>query len=243
MQQEIELEEAKRKKELAETAWFKKIQQWRGWLGKQRDQQARENIASIDDPLAVKALAMGVLKTERSDEVRLLYIEALGKIKAPEAATTLAIVAIDDPVEEVRLTCLDYLKKKDANDRNMAVKYFIMRLVDNKSSNAVINRAGLGLGRMKDPSAIAPLIKALISYHTRTTGPAGNMSMSFGSNGGIGFGAGQKPKSVTERKYNQAVLDALVGITGQNFSYDQRAWNTWHANQKKAAETLDARRG
>jgi hypothetical protein len=42
----------------------------------------------------------------------------------------------------------------------------------------------------------------------------------------------QKPTVIRRSLQNQGVLDALVAITGQNFGYDQRAWNTWYANQK-----------
>ena len=35
-------------------------------------------------------------------------------------------------------------------------------------------------------------------------------------------------------------LDALIGITGQNFSFDQQAWKYWYASQKKR-ETFDVR--
>jgi hypothetical protein len=40
---------------------------------------------------------------------------------------------------------------------------------------------------------------------------------------------------------NQEVLDALAAITGQNFSFDQRAWKTWFAGQN-TTQAIDARR-
>ena len=54
-------------------------------------------------------------------------------------------------------TCLDYLKKKDANDGKMVVKYFIMRLTDKKSSNAIINRAAVALGNLGGSEALPAL--------------------------------------------------------------------------------------
>ena len=40
---------------------------------------------------------------------------------------------------------------------------------------------------------------------------------------------------------NQAVLDALVALTGQNFNFDKQAWKNWHAAQRKAPEAFDGR--
>jgi hypothetical protein len=41
---------------------------------------------------------------------------------------------------------------------------------------------------------------------------------------------------------NQEVLRALVALTGENFEFDQRAWKSWYASQRKPV-TLDVRRG
>ena len=40
-----------------------------------------------------------------------------------------------------------------------------------------------------------------------------------------------KPKTVDRWVQSRGVLDALVAITGQNFGYDYRAWQTWYRNQ------------
>jgi hypothetical protein len=69
-----------------------------------------------------------------------------------------------------------------------------------------------------------------------TTFPTGN------TKGGIGMGmGGGGPKVILYYVHNQSVLDALVTITGQNFSFDQRAWRTWYAAQTKTPP-IDARR-
>jgi len=67
------------------------------------------------------------------------------------------------------------------------------------------------------------------------------MSASFGSGGG-GLAMGGGPKIFIKHIPNQAVLDALVALTGHNFNFDQRAWRQWYAAQKKPAASLDARR-
>ena len=238
--QEIELEESKRKLDLAEKDWFQKIRRWRGWLGSDREKQARESFAAIDDPAAVGALAKN-LKSDASHDARVIYIEALARIGTPEAALTLAAYAIDDPVEEIRLTCLDHLQK---TKNRQVVEYFIRRLRD--KDNATINHAAIGLSKMKDPVAVGPLIEALVSVHKQKVGSGnpGQMSMSFptgGTKGGGGMSAGGGPKIVYYPMRNQAVLDALVTLTSQNFNFNQQQWRSWYAAQKKM-ETVDTRR-
>ena len=248
--QEIEILENQRKQEAAEVEWFQKIERWRHWLDRNDKKKiAKENFAKIEDPVAVKALA-AKLQREPSQEVRLLYIEALGKLGTPSAYEALAVRAIEDTVEEVRLTCLDVLEKTKSAK---VVDYFVTRLRD--KNNKVVNRAAVGLARMKSSSSVRPLIAALVTTHKEVigSGPSGGQSMSMGfptggsssgGGGGIsqGFGGSGGPKVVKYQLQNQAVLDALVTITGQNFSFDQRAWRTWYATQNKA-QPLDARRG
>jgi hypothetical protein len=239
--QEIELAENKQKQDLAEKEWFQKIKRWRDWLTGDRGAQGRKNLSEITDPLAVKALGMA-LKKDANQDARLIYVESLATIGTLEALASLAICSIEDEVEEVRLTCLDHLGKTKSPE---VVKYYVSKLKD--KDNAVVNRAGLGLGRMKDRSAIHPLIDALITAHRYKLGNGnpGQMTMSFptgNTKGGIGMGmGGNAPKVIVDHKQNQAVLDALVAITGQNFNFDQRAWRTWYAAQNKV-QGLDARR-
>ena len=236
--QEIELLEKKRTQETAQQEWFQKLKRWRGWLGSDREQQALANIRAIDDPVAIKALALG-LRDDSSANARLLYLEALAKIDTIEAARAMAIASISDPVEEVRLTCLDYLQTKK---RPEVVAYYVGKLKD--KNNHVVNLAAVGLGRMKDPSATGPLIKALVTTHKyKIVKPGGDgaMSTTFGS-GGSGMSMGGGPKYVRRQIPNQTVLDALVALTGRNFNFDERAWQYWYTAQKKSAPSLDARR-
>lgn len=236
--QEIDILEKKRQQESAQQDWFQKIKRWRGWLGSDRDDQARDGIRTINDPAAVKALTLG-LRDDADPRVRLLFIEALAKIDTAEAARALAIAAVSDPVEEVRLTCLDYLQLKKRPD---VAAYFVGKLKD--KNNVVVNQAGVALGRMKDPSTIGPLIDALITVHKfKIAKPGGDNAMSAGfGSGGTGMSMGGGPKIIHQSIPNQAVLDALVALTGRNFNFDKQAWKYWFAAQKKPAEKLDARR-
>ena len=139
----------------AQQEWFKTIKRLRTWLDDDREQQAREEFHRITAPAAVKALDMALSK-EQVPAVRLLYVEVLTKIDSPAAVKIIAITSIDDDVDEVRLSCLDHLQTKPHPE---VVTYYVNRLYDKKHDPVVINRAGAGLGRMKDPSAIGPLIQ------------------------------------------------------------------------------------
>ncbi len=59
------------------------------------------------------------------------------------------------------------------------------------------------------------------------------MSTTFNKNGGPGGGLSMnaKPKTVDRWVRSRGVFDALVAITGQNFGYDYRTWQTWYRNQ------------
>ena len=241
--QEIELMEEERKQDLAEKEWIQKLNRWRSWLFTDKDRIARENILGIDDPLAVKALALAT-KEDPRDQARILFIEATAGIGTPAAKRVLALYALEDPIEEVRLTCLDYLKEGDNPD---AVTYFIGKL--RSKNNVEINRAGAALRQMGNPSAIGPLIDALVTTHkfkVSSKNP-GQISTTFGtgsggsgSPGGLSLGGG--PKIVTVPFRNRAVLDALVTLSeGTNYGFDVSRWKAWYTSQKKYQD-LDARR-
>jgi hypothetical protein len=148
-------------------------------------------------------------------------------------------------VEEVRLTCLDRLQTKK---RPEVIAYYVGKLRD--KDNRIVNLAAIGLRRMRDPSAIGPLIDAVVTVHKFKIvkpGGEGATSASFGSGpggkpGGTGLSAGGGPTIINQPIPNQAVLDALVALTGQNFNFDAQAWKYWYAAQKKPPEPLDARR-
>jgi hypothetical protein len=237
--QEIEQQAEKAKHEAAAVEWAQKIARWRKMLGTKKEDEAKENLRQITDPAAVKPIILG-LKSDPSADVRLLLVEVLRNLDTPEAERALAIDAIDDASEEVRLTCLDYLKTKKRPD---VVAYFVGKL--KAKDNLTVNLAGVALREMKDPSAIRPLIDALVTTHRiKVIQGGGDTSANFGKGpggGGGGLSVGNKPKFIQKDFANQAVLDALVAITGQNFSWDQRAWIAWLSAQKQP-ESLDARR-
>jgi len=116
--------------------------------------------------------------------------------------------------------------------------------------NTRVNRAAMGLAALKDPSTIGPLIDALVTTHKFKIVPSnpGAMSLGFGSDGrgnssgGIGIG-GSQTRVVKREIPNEAVLAALVTLTGQNFDFEVKAWKRWYAGQTQQPGEIDFRRG
>lgn len=239
--EEIAILEEKRVLGAKEKEWVRKIDAWQGWLLGSRAAEARDLILKIDDPVAAGALA-GALRRNESPTVRVLLIQALARLGTGEALQALAACSLDDEDNEVRLTCLDYLKKK--KDRG-GVDFYVRAL--RSKDNAIVNRAALGLQEMGDPAAIGPLIDALITVHrTRAPSPPpGQMSATFGKGpggGGTGLSAGGKaPMYIENHVRNRVVLEALVALTGVNYGFDVPAWKRWFVAQKKR-ESIDTRR-
>ena len=241
--QEVEILEQKRKDDQAEAEWFHKLKTWRQWLDtRDKAPQAKEAIEAIQDPYAVAALA-SALQTERSRNIKMMYIGALTHIGSGGAMNALVGRALDDTDLEIRLSALDELVKHKSPE---VVEMFVQAL--KSKENPRVNRAGMALGRLKDASAVGPLIDALITTHKHIEQPAnpGSTTSTFGTDsrggGSGGISVGGSAKMIREHVMNQDVLDALVAISGANFQFDIKAWKYWYATQQKQP-ALDARRG
>jgi hypothetical protein len=237
--QEIQLIERAEKSYLAEREWHGKIKRWHGWLNDaDKAFQAKKNFRGVRDPFAVGPLAR-LLNEEKRPAVKILLIETLAQIDSSGVVGPLVRTSLNDPVEEIRLTCLDHLTEMQSP---LALKMYIAELGD--KSNQTVNRAAEALRVLGNPEAIAPLIDALVTTHKYkiVVGKPGQMSSTFGSGGGGGFSFGGAPPRIIERRLpNPEVLGALVALSGKNFQYDIAAWKQWHAHQKNSLRS-DARR-
>lgn len=243
--EEIEIKERERKEELARLEWAGKLKRWRRWLDSDKAGQALANIKAIDDPYAADALARELNDTKQPAprRVRLLYVEALGRLQANSGIDALVNASLYDADEEVRLSSLDQIV--DHNYKPAVAMY--VRALRHKQ-NGIVNRAAYCLGKMKDPAAIGPLISALVTEHSFKIqqGQSGQTSATFGSGpgtsggGGFSFGGGGV-KTIKRQFENREVLRALVALTGTSFNYDERAWKKWYAAQRRPS-SLDARR-
>jgi len=230
--QEVELMRREEYRNGAEAEWLKKLRMWRGWLGGERDLDARKGILAIRDPHAVTALATALENDERR-HARLLYAEALGNVGTPVARMALARAAIEDPDSEVRIACVEQLQSQPDPS---VVAYFVKQLESKK--NYVVRRAAVGLGSLKARESVPALIDALVTTHKQTRGGRqGSISTSFGIGPGGSAGPGglslnRRPKVVKIDVANQPVLDALALITGKNFGFRKPAWKAWYSESQ-----------
>ena len=151
-------------------------------------------------------------------------------------------ITLDDPDEEVRLSALDSLAETKHPE---LVSVYVQAL--KSKDNTRVNRAAYCLGKLGDKSAISPLIEALRTRHKfiEGSGTPGQMTTTFGngpgmSGGGMSVGGGAKEVKVWIE--NHEVLRALSDLSGVNFEFNQQAWKSWYASQRKPV-TVDARRG
>lgn len=237
-EQEIEVLQRKDQRDQSRKKWYGLVSRYRDWLDGDRAEEARKAILAIDDPAAVNAINDALAKEELR-EVKALYIEVLGRINTPEAADALADCSLEDNDQEVRLLCLDQLKKEK---RPNVVAGFIRSL--RSKDNMIVNRAGTALARMGDRSAVGPLIDALVTRHKYTlpSRNPGNIGAGFSNDGSGGLSVGSQPRRVRVTHENQAVLDALDSLTGRSdFGFDVPKWKAWYA-QRNQAPKIDARR-
>jgi hypothetical protein len=236
--QEIELLEASARRELVEKEWLQKIRRWRRELDTAKARDAADNLLKIQDSAAIGPL-LAVVKEDPNRRAKMMFCDIIAAIDTPAAVQGLVSTSLSDADEEIFHYCLNHILK--LKPPHVADTY-IKALRD--SDNVKINRAGIALGRIGDRSAIAPLIAALVTTHTKTVGPTGRgagetYSQSFGSSsdgtGGTNFRSSEGPKTYVFRVQNQHVLDGLTQLArGVSFGYDTRAWQYWHAQEKQA---------
>jgi hypothetical protein len=245
--QEIEIKERTRKEKLARQEWASKLKVWHRHLGTDKEAEALAGIKAIDDPFAVEALARMLNDTKQVSprEVRLLYVEALGRINDGAGMGALVTASLYDPDEEVRLSSLDQILDRQYKP---AVKKYVQTLRDKE--NLMVNRAAYCLGKINDPEAVGPLIDALVTVHTFKIqkGQPGQTQATFGGptsgggGGGGGFTFGGSGVEIVKKSFeNRSVLEALVAIAGTSFNFDQQAWKKWYAAQRRPA-SADTRR-
>jgi hypothetical protein len=241
--QHVEIIEQQKKTKTTKSDWSNRIEQLRRFLtGRRQDRasQAHADILAINDPEAADAV-VATLRRENDPELKRLWIEVASHLNSRVAIDALVDLSLNDPEEEFRRSCVDYLVK--SGRPGLATPY--IRALNNKD-NDVINRAAVALGQIRDRDSLGPLIDALITNHKVKVG-SGNPDQhayTFSPDGGSGafsFG-GSAPKIVNQPVRNPAVLEAITSMSGgANFDYDQEQWHKWLAAQGKAA-VVDVRR-
>ena len=240
---DVERMEAAKKTENQIAEWKSKVRLWRKWIGGRQHLDAIENLESMSDPLAVPAI-VDLLKKDDSAAMHRLAVGLLGRIGTADAIMVLANLVMDSPDDDLR----DYAVEQLERFANPDLTSFFLKHLKSKD-NVRVQRAAFALGYLKDPEAIKPLIDSLITQHQTMESPANpnQISSAFGSGAGqsgTGFSTGGgRPKVVNHLLQNRSVLDALTGITGVNFQYDQAAWRTWLIHERTKDIPVNLRRG
>ncbi len=218
--QQVELEEAKRKRDADVRQWYRQLLLWRRELGTDRAAEFSASITGIKDPHAVAALVR-LEQRESARGVRLLYLRALANIGTSEALRSLLLIALTDHDEEVIHGCLDYLVQA----HNSMIHQGLLGTLRHED-NFIVNRAAMALDRLGEDASIDALIDALVTQHlVRIYNPRADQvelhRVSFS---------------------NRTVLTTLVDLTGASgFGYDKKAWKQWRFMQVKQAHAAQAK--
>jgi len=230
--QEIELEKEQEQREEEEVAWRRRLERWRTAIVRGRDNRAEAlaQLRAVDSPYAIAPLASMLDDEDEPEPLKLVYVEILSRFDSSRAAAALIDRVMTDPDAEVRERSIAALQKHGTKQA-VAVLSSALQSKD----NGVVNRAGWALGRLGDPAAIPALIDAVTTTHKIKVYPGGgpgSINTSMGS-GGSGLSMGGRPKVIEQTARNRHVLSALTSLTpeGVNFSYNERAWRNWWAQQ------------
>lgn len=236
--QDVEIALAREEADAEVLKWRKQIKNiWLGWIGKKREPEALANLRQIRDPHAAPVLLEVLKQKGSSRELRMLIIDVLCELKGNPAEGTFITLYMTEDDQGIRDACLDHLVRTQSK---WAVHQFMAVIKDKKSMPDVINRAALGLGRLKDPIATPALIDVLETTHEvlvtpgQSTAGLGPLSSSFGSDPGNpasgGFSAGAaKPVKKKVTVTNDQVLTALQTLhPGVNFRFNEDRWREWY---------------
>jgi len=209
--------------------WTRRLKKLRSGNG--RDAEAIAELAKLEDPAAIEPL-IELLGSEKSEEWRFIYLNALGNIRSPQASRAICDFAVTQENPTFREHCISRLKM-DYVDRRAATQYLTSRYLKS-DNNDIVNRAGFVIGELESFSAVGPLIDALVTEHIVDNPLAkdpGSISPTF-SNQGNGFSTGSSvPKKLKLTQHNHAVADALRRITKADFEFDEASWKHWFAQQ------------
>lgn len=224
--------------------WKKRIKSIESLL-RDGDPAGLEQLRAVTNPAALEAIT-DRLRRENDPQIRILYVQAMGKIASPAAMGDLASVAMVDDDYEVRLTALERIAAGNEATPS-AIRHFRRSLFH--SDNTVVNRAASALGYLNATEAIGDLINTLVTRHQRTVVENADKPVaSFQSDGNFSFNpGGAQVRQVTDTVENADVLAALVQLVGSqygetvDFGFDILAWKDW-LMQRQEIDRFNTRR-
>lgn len=175
--------------------------------------------------------------------LRNLIMEAIATIDSPQALNALVYFAVEDPNLDIRSRASTLLENTGFYPADDVVRTVLRSNYLRAQSNTTIQRAALLLNRVGSLSAILPLIDALETQHTVSTGERpGGLSTSARGGQIEGFKAGSGPATKKVMKKNTQAYQALRSLSGQtqDFGFDKQQWKTWYI-RKYTHTDLDVR--
>jgi len=206
-----------------------------------------QQLYEVKTPFAAHYIAKFI--EDRNAELREAATMALGRLKDPSVTPHLVEVAMDDPDIEVRRLAGKAMKL--VGDLS-AIKRIAPYLAHMDKHLRV--RAARALGEIDDVRAVPELIEGLyvkvrvvsrLDPFNRGVGAGTTVSSSGGKTittvqpstasktGGSSTLLQKEPTDSSSFEENQAALDALKKITGQDFDFSKKKWRTWWENSRE----------
>ncbi len=245
--EEIAIQEKKQQQKEAEAAAGKQLILWLNDVnsGNKRADTSLAQLRDIKDPVylpRIQEILFGD-KFNASLQVRMMLVDALGRIGTRGAIYVLCDVYLRESQNQIRDQALDAILRLQSP---IATAYLISKLSNRNPQNdsiQVINRAGMALGAIGDTRAFPAMIDALITKHITIQAPGPDTNVGTDSTGNVNFAqGGNKPKVIENISQNKDVLSGLRQMAGDvNFDFDQGSWREWYATQR-ASTHLSLRR-
>ena len=180
---EVELLEKTEAERAAEQVWFPKVKLWTGWISGRDPRRVTEGLAqlrAIQDPDAISAL-WNYLGQQANPDYRQLFVEVAGQLKGPKPVKRLSQRLLAEDQEAIFLSALNTI---DVDQKEGVLKYCLPGLKD--SSNDVVQRAAIVVGKFGDERVVPNLIDALITTHRykiQVPDTSNDISVGIASNG------------------------------------------------------------
>ena len=267
--QELELAEKTEAEREREERWFQQVYLWKNWLTGTHAPRVRDAVKAfreLKDPDAVPALVKN-FQDEDSKQLRAMYIQVLGNIPGKKPVAALVKQSLHDVDYELRYAALNEIKP---DQFDAAVPLYIRELrhdlnaivcragkaLERMADDRVVPQLIEALitthrYRVPVPDSGGMSFRADGTGMTNGSGtvlpPDVELALRSGQLNGVIINQQtnqlqRQPKMVTVNldEQNREVLTTLQKITGQNFGYNERTWNLWHAAQKNGAGNLPA---
>jgi hypothetical protein len=226
--------------------WRQQLLEWRkeyfaveGEDRQARRAEGREKMAAIDDP-AVVPVAIALLRTEKDPQFRRALIQPLIRFGGKEAVACLVKWSVEDDNPLLREEASKGLVGKEGLDAYLDTYIAYLKspkYVSNAAEALVWTRLCQPVSTVEKPNAklVKALINAIHTVQRRTvryqvafdTGqrwtPQGGINGTVKRTWGVDDGMVQVRIPVPQ----PAVVEALKTYTGQDYQYDESAWNSW----------------